>query len=103
MAPSDAGDARAAENRGRVWLVLGFVLCPCHLPLTMGVLGTVVGGGVLGAAVRDAWMLGTLMAVLYGLTVWRGFVHLRRAKAALAPGETLACGPTGACEVVPAQ
>lgn len=103
MAPAQVPDARAAENRGRLWLVLGFVLCPCHLPLTMAVLGTFVGGGVLGAAVRDAWMLGTAMAVLYGLTVWRGFVHLRRAKAALGPGESLTCSPAGECTVVPAE
>lgn len=100
MADTDEPEARRLENRGRAWLIFGFIFCPCHLPMTMAVLGGFVGGGVLGAAVRDAWTIGVFMAVLYGLTVWRGFVHLRRAKARLAPGEKLSCGIDGPCEVV---
>src|SRR6185503_17265223 len=65
-------DCRRLENRGRAWLIFGFIFCPCHLPITMAVLGGVVGGGVLGAAVRDASTIGIIMAFLYGLTVWRG-------------------------------
>ena len=94
-------ESRRLENRGRAWLVFGFIFCPCHLPITMAVLGGVVGGGVLGAAVRDAWTIGIVMVVLYGLTVWRGFAHLRRAKAALAPGQRLVCGSDGTCEIEP--
>lgn len=67
----------------------------------MAALGAVLGGGVVGAVVRDAWAIGIAMAVLYGLTLWRGFAYLRRAKAALAPGQRLACGPTGSCEIEP--
>jgi MerE protein len=91
--------SRRLENRGRAWLIFGFIFCPCHLPITMAVLGGVVGSGVLGAAVRDAWTVGIVMVVLYGLTLWRGFAHLRRAKEALPPGKQLVCGPSGACEI----
>jgi hypothetical protein len=89
--------ARRHENRGRAWLVFGFIFCPCHLPLTMALLGALVGGGALGAAARDAWAVGVAMTAVYAFTVWRGFVHLRRAKSALAPGESLACSING-CE-----
>ncbi len=103
MAESGSGEARRLENRGRAWIVLGFILCPCHLPVSMALLGGVVGGGVLGAAVRDAWILGVVMGTLYLFAVWRAFHHLRRAKAALAPGERLECSPSGECAVEPAQ
>jgi mercuric ion transport protein len=74
--------ARRSENRGRLWLVLGFVLCPCHLPVTLALLGATLGGTAVGSFLTTSnWRLGVILAVLYGLTVWRGFVHLRRAKA----------------------
>lgn len=31
------------ERRGRWWLVASFLACPCHLPITLAVLGTVLG------------------------------------------------------------
>ena len=92
-------ESRRLENRGRAWLVFGFIFCPCHLPIAMAALGGVVGGGMLGAAVHDAWTVGILMLVLYGLTLWRGFAYLRRARAALAPGRRLVCGPDRSCTV----
>jgi hypothetical protein len=43
----------AAERKGRRWLVGSFLLCPCHLPLSLAVLATVAGGTALGALLRD--------------------------------------------------
>jgi len=62
--------APALERRGRAWLVWSFLLCPCHLPLSLGVLTAVLGGSSLGVLLRDhavaagvlisaAWILGT--------------------------------------------
>jgi mercuric ion transport protein len=96
IAPRDEPDARRAENRGRLWLVLSYLLCPCHLPISMALIATVAGGTAVGAALTaNAWRAGTLFTVLYGLALWRGFHHLRRAKAAVAAGE---CA-SGWCEV----
>lgn len=58
------------ERRGRRWLLWSFLLCPCHLPVTLTVLGTVLAGTSIGAILRDhtlaagttitlAWVLGT--------------------------------------------
>lgn len=86
LAPKSNREARSAENRGRLWLVLSYVLCPCHLPVTMALLVTLAGGTAVGAAMTESmWRLGAVMAGLYGLALWRGFHHLRRAKAAVQP------------------
>jgi hypothetical protein len=65
-----ADDAVDLERTGRRWLIWSFLLCPCHLPLTLGVLGAVLAGTGLGAVLRDhavvagaivtaAWLVGT--------------------------------------------
>ena len=94
--------ARRLEKRGRWWLALSYVLCPCHLPVTLGLAGVVFGGTALGSAIAGhAVWVGVLLTALYGVVLWRGFRQIRMAKRALAAGETLSCSPTG-CEIVPA-
>src|SRR5687768_18169306 len=44
--------SRQAESRGMVWLVGGFLFCPCHLPLTLWLLGTLLAGTAAGALLR---------------------------------------------------
>jgi hypothetical protein len=62
----------------------------------MALLATVAGGTAVGAAITaSAWRAGALFTVLYGVALWRGFHHLRRAKAAVAAGD---CA-SGWCEV----
>ena len=41
------------ERRGRRWIFGSFAFCPCHLPLTLGILVTVFGGTAAGALLRD--------------------------------------------------
>ncbi len=83
LAPKSNHAARQFENRGRLWLVLSWILCPCHLPVTMALFVTLAGGTAIGAALTaSAWRLGTVFAALYALALWRGFHHLRQAKAA---------------------
>jgi hypothetical protein len=104
MATAGDAEARGLENRGRLWLVVSYLLCPCHLPVSMALLGAAFGGTAVGAAVTgNAWRTGLVLGALYVLALWRGFRSLRRAKARLAPGERLDCsGPDATCEVVPA-
>lgn len=72
LAPSPLTDAQPVdlERRGRWWLLGAFLLCPCHLPLTLGVLASVLAGTGLGAllhahaviagvVITAAWVLGT--------------------------------------------
>lgn len=98
----DDPTARRDERRGRLWLVGSFVLCPCHLPVTMALIGVALGGTALGSSLAGhSIAVGVVMGTLYAFGVWRGFRHLRRAKARLAPGERLSCS-TDECTVVPA-
>jgi hypothetical protein len=50
--------------------------------------GAVLAGGTgIGAAMTASmWRLGVVMAALYGVALWRGFHHLRRAKATVESG-----------------
>jgi hypothetical protein len=62
------------ENRGMVWLVGGFLLCPCHLPLTLWLLATVLAGTVAGAMLREHVFLAALVITLaWASAWWRGF------------------------------
>jgi hypothetical protein len=55
----------------------------------MGLVVAVAGGSAVGAALTASmWRLGLLLGVLYALALWRGFHHLRRAKAAVEPDTT---------------
>lgn len=90
-APGDTA-SRRSENRGRAWLLISFLLCPCHLPVTLGVIAAVAGGTAIGAALTASlWRLGVVVGILYALALWRGFHHLRRAQRS-------SC-ETDACEV----
>ncbi len=68
------------EKRGLLWVMGSFLICPCHLPLTLGLLGTVLGGTALGAVLRHYTLLaGLIVTVAWGAGTWRGVAHLRRA------------------------
>ena len=100
--PSDPV-ARQREQRGRKWLVASYFLCPCHLPLTLALIGAVFGGTALGAAVAGkAFAVGVALTVAYGVALWRGFRHIRMAKRIEAAGGALACTPDG-CSITPSR
>ena len=72
---------RTLERRGQRWLIGSFLLCPCHLPLSLGVLGAVLAGTSLGAVVREhAWVAGTLITVTWLLGTGYGLHLIRRAQ-----------------------
>lgn len=74
------------ERRGRRWIFGSFVLCPCHLPLTLAVLVTVLGGTALGAFLRDhALLAGTVVTAAWVLGTWRGFRLVRQAQQGVCP------------------
>lgn len=71
------------ERRGRRWIFGSFVFCPCHLPLTLGVLATVSGGTVVGALLRDhALVAGAVITTAWVAGTWRGFRLVRVAQRA---------------------
>ncbi len=69
------------ERRGLWWVFGSFVFCPCHLPLTLGLLAAVFGGTTVGVLVRDhAWVAGTILTGSWIAGTWYGFRLLRRAR-----------------------
>jgi mercuric ion transport protein len=76
-----APDHRAVERRGRRWLLWSFLACPCHLPWTLALLGTVLGGTALGAALRDHPVIaGVVIAATWAAGTARGLLLVRRAE-----------------------
>jgi mercuric ion transport protein len=72
-------DAKALERRGRAWLIWSFLACPCHLPLTLGFLGVVLGGTALGAVLRDnAWLAGGVITAVWAAGTARGLWLVRK-------------------------
>jgi hypothetical protein len=67
-----------AERRGWTWVVGSFLLCPCHLPLTLGLATTVLGGTVAGAMLRaHPVAAGVLISVAWLIGTWHGVRLLR--------------------------
>ena len=72
--------ARQSENRGLAWVIGAFVICPCHLPLTLGVAATVLSGTVVGAFISGhVYIAGTLITAVWVAATWRGVRFLRLA------------------------
>ena len=65
-----------------MWVIGGFLLCPCHLPLTVGLFAAVLGGTAVGAALRDHPLAaGSIIAAAWAAATWRGVYLLRLARA----------------------
>lgn len=71
------------ERRGRLWLIWSFLFCPCHLPVSIGVLSVVLAGTSVGALLRDhAWVAGALVTVAWLAGTGYGFHLIRQAQRA---------------------
>lgn len=94
--------ARQHEKRGRKWLVVSYLFCPCHLPLAMALLGAVFGSTALGAALTgNALRIGVALTTVWTFVLWRGFRQIRRAKRIEASGGVVTCSPTGCTVATP--
>jgi hypothetical protein len=68
-----------------MWVIGSFAICPCHLPLTLALLGTVLGGTALGALLHQHLVLaGLVIAGVWALGTWRGLGLLQARGAACA-------------------
>ena len=81
---SPATDHRAA--RGRWWIFGSFLLCPCHLPLTIGILLSVLGGTAIGGLLRDHALTASLILTLgWVVGTANGFRLVRHAQRGTCP------------------
>lgn len=82
-ASTDAVAGVVLERRGRAWLLWSFLLCPCHLPLSLGVLTTVLAGTSFGVVLRDhVWIAGTLVTIAWLIGTGYGLRLVRQAERA---------------------
>ena len=64
-------------------MLWSFLLCPCHLPLSLAVLASLLGGTALGTLVRDhAWVAGTLITATWVMGTGYGLHLIRRSQRA---------------------
>ena len=70
-----------ADRRGVAWIVGSFVLCPCHLPITLWVVGAVLSGTALGALLRGhLYIAGSIISITWLVGTLHGFNLMRRAR-----------------------
>ena len=73
--------ATRLETRGMVWLVASFLVCPCHLPLTLGLAGLLLAGTTAGALLQSHPLVaGIVVTTVWAVGTWRGFHLLRAAR-----------------------
>jgi hypothetical protein len=66
------------QGKGLAWLVGGFVFCPCHLPITLWILGGVLAGTGAGVYVRENPVIVAAITTLIWLAAtWRGIRMMR--------------------------
>jgi hypothetical protein len=77
----DLPTPRQLENRGMAWMIGAFVFCPCHLPITLGALGLLLGGTAAGALLRaHPVAAGVAVTLLWAAGTWRGYALVRAAQ-----------------------
>lgn len=74
--------AADTEKRGLAWMVGAFLICPCHLPLTLALIGALLAGTALGTSLeRHPTATGIAITAAWLAATWRGIHLLRRPKA----------------------
>lgn len=58
------------QRRSWPWLLAAVLVCPCHLPILLAILGT---GALGGAVARNAMLLFVGLAAAFGFSLWRAF------------------------------
>lgn len=65
-----------------MWLVGGFLLCPCHRPVTLWLLATLLAGTAAGALLREHVVLAAVVSTAaWALATWHGLRLLRAGRA----------------------
>jgi hypothetical protein len=81
METCEVATPRQLENRGMAWMIGAFVFCPCHLPITLAVLGLLLGGTAAGTLLSaHPYIAGTVVTIFWGAGTWRGFYLIRSAQ-----------------------
>ena len=69
------------ENRGLAWIIGAFAICPCHLPLTLTLIGTLLSGTAVGTLItHHAYVAGGVIPLGWLIATWRGLRYIRLAR-----------------------
>jgi hypothetical protein len=67
------------RRKGMGWVLGSFIFCPCHLPLTLGLLTAVLTGVGLGTSILQySIIIGVVVTAIWALGTWYGFRLLRQ-------------------------
>ncbi|MFF4550565.1 hypothetical protein [Streptomyces sp. NPDC001435] len=78
---------RRRERRGLATVIGAFAICPCHLPLTLALLGAALGGTAAGVFLREhVWLAGSVITLVWVALTWRGLWLVRKGRSCPAPG-----------------
>jgi|GEM_PF-1592266 len=77
---------RRQRRKGVWWVSVSFLLCPCHLPITLMVLSFLLGGSALGVVFRNNLIIaGILTTSIWAVGTWYGFRKMRTATCSITP------------------
>ncbi len=69
---------KKSQRHGIAWVMGSFLFCPCHLPLTLGLLAAIFGGTALDAVlVHYSLIAGVIITTIWATGTWYGFRKLR--------------------------
>ena len=73
LTPAQAG------KRGLAWVAGAFLICPCHLPLTLTLATTALAGTTAGILLRaHPVAAGTIITLAWLAATWHGIRLMRR-------------------------
>ena len=76
-----APTAEQLESRGTAWILGSFLVCPCHLPITMMIASAVLAGTAAGALLRvHPYVSGGVISAVWVAGTLRGLWLLRAAR-----------------------
>ena len=68
------GTQKQTGGLGLAWVIGAFVICPCHLPITLALAATLLAGTAAGAALRThPFVAGTVITLAWLAATWHGF------------------------------
>ncbi len=72
---------KQAENRGLAWVIGAFLICPCHLPLTLVLAATLLSGTAAAALLHDhPYLAGAAITLAWLAATWRGLRQIQSAQ-----------------------
>jgi mercuric ion transport protein len=69
------------DRRGLAWIIGAFVVCPCHLPITLWLVAALLSGTALGALLLGhPYISGAVLSIVWLAGTLHGFNLMRRAR-----------------------